>query len=101
MAANKAGSSEKTATKNKNKRKFSEITSEFINLAAPPMRIVDAAMEEAEAETEEQEEDSAEVGEGIGAYLDIPEDEDIEWWKSLDDDIDNDIDKFDNDIDIY
>ena len=39
-------------------------------------------------EEEEQEEDSAEVGVGIGAYVDIHEDEDIEWWKSLDDDID-------------
>ena len=36
-----------------------------------------------------REEDSAEVGVGIGAYLDIPEDEYIEWWKSLDDDIDS------------
>jgi hypothetical protein len=119
VAANKAGSAEKTATKNKKKRKFTDIAPQFlsaINLAAPPMRIDDAAMEEAEAEEaeaeaeeaeaeeaeeaeeaaeegeeeeeEEQEEDSAEVGVGIGAYVDIHEDEDIEWWKSLDDDID-------------
>ena len=88
VAANKAGSSQKTATKNKNKRKFSEVVPQFITLAAPSMRIDDAAMEEAEAEAEEQEEDSAD--------LDIPEDEDIEWWKSLDDDIDNDIDSQNN-----
>ena len=89
VAANNAGSSEKTATKNKKKRKFSEVLPQFINVASPSMRIDDAAMEEeAEAEAEEQEEDSAD--------LDIPEDEDIEWWKSLDDDIDNDIDSQNN-----
>jgi len=89
VAANNAGSSEKTATKNKKKRKFSEVVPQFINFASPSMRIDDAAMEEeAEAEAEEQEEDSAD--------LDIPEDEDIEWWKSLDDDIDNDIDSQNN-----
>jgi hypothetical protein len=89
VAANNAGSSEKTATKNKKKRKFSEVLPQFINVASPSMRIDDAAMEEeAEAGAEEQEEDSAD--------LDIPEDEDIEWWKSLDDDIDNDIDSQNN-----